>query len=209
MADDAKWRVPKERFPHFMEVPNTSAGDFKNYMKRAVGLHKFGAAVDIHPVSSLRNMRMFMTEDKKAGYAVTPEGELTSVWSHPLSGYRDVTRHAAEHAVLMAGATHLSSFDPALPEMYRKGGFQPIASTPWNEEYKPAGWNDELQGKPRVVYSAANRAVAKPEAKPYTKDMVLPELNGDNAYDEGMAEARAQGARNNSKLSTQFTNPLS
>lgn len=205
----------KQRFPHFMEVPASGAVSFKNSLTTAKNAHPDGASVDVRSLQEYRQSRMFMTEDKKAGYAVSPEGELHSVFSHPDSGYNNVARHAAEHGILMGGATHLSAYGENLPEMYRWGGFTPIAHTPWNEDYKPENWNEE-RGKPDVVFMAANPSAKKfrwedfdkvPEGDERSVNIVknpnhyIPgkktrgneEITGEDAYEGGMADAKDIG----------------
>lgn len=194
---------PKDRFPHFMEVPPSAATVFKHHITAAKEAHPYGAAVDVHSINDYRKMRLFMTEDKQAGYAVTPEGELNSVFSHPESRYRNVAQHAAQHAILMGGATHASAFDPVLPEMYRRGGFEVVAHTPWNEEYKPEGWDSERQGTPNVTFLAAKPTEfrrpwnADDDKKEWyvagKKKRSDEEITGEDAYEGGMQDAKDIG----------------
>ena len=182
----------EDGFPHFIEYSPKEAGHFKAFIQRAKKANPMGAAVDVHKVSDYKNMRMFTTPDGMAGYAVNKQGELNSVFKHPDAPYEDVARHAAEHAALIGGATHLSAFDAKLPEMYAKGGFRPLSHVQWNEDYKPKNWKVRKQGRPDVVFSGADRSVAKeantgklnyrPLSTPETKD-----------YEQGMEQAKKFG----------------
>ena len=188
----------EDAFPHFVEYSPKEAGIFKGFIQRAKRDNPMGAAVDVHKVSDYKNMRMFSTPDGLAGYAVNKAGELNSVFKHPKAPYGDVARHAAEHAALIGGATHLSAFDAKLPEMYAKGGFRPLSHVQWNEEYKPSRWKLRKQGRPDVVFSGADRSVAMqansgnfkygPLSTPETAD-----------YETGMAEAKKFGEKGNRK----------
>jgi hypothetical protein len=188
----------EDSFPHFVEYSPKEAGIFKGFIQRAKRDNPMGAAVDVHKVGDYKNMRMFSTPDGLAGYAVNKEGELNSVFKHPNAPYGDVARHAAEHAALVGGATHLSAFDSKLPEMYAKGGFRPISHVQWNEEYKPSRWKLRRQGRPDVVFSGADKSVAMqansgkfkygPLSTPETQD-----------YETGMAEAKKLGESNTVK----------
>lgn len=146
-------------FPHFEEMSgsNVSAGLFKQYIQKAKKASPNGAAVDIHKVGDYKKMKLFATRDGLAGYAVNEQGELNSVFKHPDAPYQEVARRAAEHGALLGGATHLSAFGNKLSDMYAKGGFRPLSYAQWNEQYKPSGWKPRTQGRPDVVFMAADR----------------------------------------------------
>lgn len=184
----------EDKFPHFVEYSPKEAGHFKAFIQRAKKANPNGAAVDVHKVGDYKNMRMFSTPDGLAGYAVNKEGELNSVFKHPDAPYGNVARHAAEHAVLMAKATHASAFDPKLPDMYQKGGLRALSHVQWNEDYKPKNWKVSRQGRPAVAFMGADRSIAKEanSGKEY-KAYSTPEVAD---YDVGMGQAKAHGERN-------------
>jgi len=188
----------EDGFPHFNEVSPKEAGHFKAFIQRAKKANKNGAAVDVHKVGDYKKMKMYMTNDGLAGYAVNHEGELNSVFKHPSAPYKDVARHAAEHSVLMAGATHASAFDEHLPKQYEKGGLRALSHVQWNEDYKPSKWKVSRQGRPDVAFLGADRSVAKEANTGERKYRAnsTPEV-GD--YDEGMKLARAHGEKNTKK----------
>ena len=187
----------EDSFPHFIEYSPKEAGHFKAFIQRARKASPMGSAVDVHKVNDYKKMRMFTTSDGLAGFAVHPSGELNSVFKHPDAPYTDVARRAAEHAVLISGATHASAFDPKLPAMYAKGGLRPLSHVQWNEAYKPPGWSTRRQGRPSVAFLGADRSVAKeantgksykPDSTPVTSD-----------YDAGMSQAKKFGEKNTRK----------
>ncbi|CAB4123985.1 hypothetical protein UFOVP45_84 [uncultured Caudovirales phage] len=142
--------------PHFEELSPKEAGIFRDKIRAAKSSQGAnGRSVDVHKVSDYKGMRTFLTRDGSAGYAVTPAGELTSVFKHKDSPHGNIAQYAAEHAQVVGGATHLSAFDPELPKRYTAGGFTAVAHVPFNPDYKPAGWDMEKQGKPDVVFMAA------------------------------------------------------
>jgi hypothetical protein len=182
----------EDAFPHFVEYSPKEAGHFKAFIQRAKKANPMGAAVDVHKVSDYKNMRMFSTSDGLAGYAVNQAGEINSVFKHPDAPYQNVARHAAEHAVLMAGGTHASAFDPKLPDMYAKGGLRPLSHVQWNEDYKPPKWKVKAQGRPDVAFLGADRSVAREanSGELKYKAMSTPETTD---YDTGMGQAKAHG----------------
>jgi len=149
-----------DTFPHFEEVAPAEASLFLNRIRTAKKSQPQGAAVDIQSLNTYKTHKMFMTRDGLAGYSVSPEGELTSVFKHREAPYKDVARHAAEHAILMAGATHASAFDGYLTEAYARGGMKSVAYQPFADEYKPTGWKFGTHGRPDVAFVAADRSIA-------------------------------------------------
>jgi hypothetical protein len=146
--------------PSFTELAPSEASIFLDKISTAKRAQKHGAAVDLKSLGEYKKSRMFLTKDGMAGYAVSPNGELNSVFKHPDSQYQDVARHAAEHATLIGGATHASAFSGYLTEAYARGGMRPVAYQEFADEYKPAGWRFRLHGRPPVAFLAVDRSVA-------------------------------------------------
>jgi hypothetical protein len=175
--------------PHFEELAPNESHVFYTRISAAKKANPKGAAVDIHKRSEYKGMRMFMTRDGSAGYAVKPTGELTSVFKHPDSPHENVSARAAEHASLIGGATHFSAFDP-LPGMYQKGGGKAHERTPWNEDYKASSWRTTQMGRPDVVYGSLGPKTKGPEqVEPYTPGS-KPQVED---YDAGMGKAKSIG----------------
>jgi hypothetical protein len=85
------------------------------------------------------------------------------------------------------GGRRLDAFDTVLPHIYAQNGFRTVARLPWNEDYKPEGWNHDAfkqfkGGRPDVVFMAHD-----PQAGAYNP--------GDGRtvsdYDEGTAAQHA------------------
>jgi hypothetical protein len=155
--------------PHFEELAPSEAHVFYTRISAAKKANPKGAAVDIHKRSEYKGMRMFMTRDGSAGYAVKPTGELTSVFKHPDSPHEDVAARAAEHAVLMGGATHFSAYDP-LPGLYQKGGGKVHERTPWNDDYKSSSWRTTKMGRPDVAYGSLGPKTTYVETHPEQRE---------------------------------------
>lgn len=188
--------------PHFQEInargsryPQggySNAQYFMAKIKDAASAHKAGAAVDVHSLEDYKGMRLFLTPGGHAGFAIKPDGELTSVFKHPVLGahLKNVGQHAAAHAGLLGGATHLSAFDTVLPKIYQSGGFKSTARIPWNEDYKPENWPTETLGRPDVIAMGFGAS---------TK--TTPEVQTTDDYDEAMASARQVGLTNKARTS--------
>lgn len=77
-------------------------------------------------------MKMFLSPDKQAGYAIKGGDELVSVFSVPGGRGRDI----ASEAVLQ-GARKLDNYDVRgkLPELYGSVGFEETGRYPFNPEF--------------------------------------------------------------------------
>ena len=110
-----------------------------------------GAAVFVYPTETYAKMRLFLSEDGKTGVGIKDDGDIVSVFSNAGAG------RAAMELAVAAGGTKLDAFDTILPEFYSAHGFVETGRDPWNEEYKPDGWDkttfaDYNGGEPDVVY---------------------------------------------------------
>lgn len=187
-----------KRLPSFREVnPRAMAyrGQswaqlFHRRISSAAAAFLAGASVDIHPVQDYKNMRLFLTEDQHAGFAVHPSGELVSVFKHPVFGgdYTDAGVISAAHSLLVGGATHLSAYEPVLPKMYTRGGYRQTASIPWNEEYKPDNWPTETLGRPNVAVMAGAHRLDESASR------IVPKVTDD--YDAAIEDAKSLGKLN-------------
>lgn len=105
-------------------------------------------------------MRLYLTEDGSAGFALTPDRDIVAAFKNPKVKIRDFATNALSLAIDKGGRT-LDAFDTTLPEIYGKMGFQAVSRVKWNDEYKPKGWDYELYsvfngGRPDVVLMVYN-----------------------------------------------------
>ena len=129
-------------------------------------------------------MKTFLSQDKKAGYAVHDD-DIVSLFRHP-EAQKGVAGRALEHA-LKNGGRRLDCFDTALSYLYSEKGFRAVARLPFDPKYQPENWDEKAYskwngGRPDVVFM-----VHDPSAPPYSP--------GDGKlvsdYDEGAALQRA------------------
>jgi len=119
--------------------------DFIAAMERLKDGNKFAASVYIYPAEELRKMRIFMTDDNEAGFALKPDGDIVSVFNT-----RAGPKGWALQALVLAtqlGGRKLDCFDTVLPKLYAQAGFRVAARIPWSEAQKPDAWNKETFGK--------------------------------------------------------------
>jgi hypothetical protein len=130
-------------------------------------------------------MRMFSTPEGDAGFALKGD-DIVSVFKHPKAPYRNVTKSMLDLAKSQGGR-RLDAFDTVLPHLYGQSGFRAVARLPWNEEYKPEGWNhndfiNHNHGRPDVVFMAHD-----PQAGSYQPG----DGRAISDYDEGEHHQRA------------------
>jgi len=139
--------------PKFFEVGANGASTFRDAIQEAKANSRFGAAVYVYPANEYAGMRLFLTEDGKAGFALKGD-DIVSVFAgkeHP-GAANSVLQLATQE-----GGRRLDAFDTVLPNMYALHGFRAVARTKWNDDYAPDGWNKDTfkefnNGKPDVVF---------------------------------------------------------
>lgn len=137
-------------FPMSEMQPGTS--DFAEALTASKAASPFGASVYVYPQAEYAGMRTFLSDDRKAGFAIKPDGDIVSVFSD--GGGK---AHAMLLLATQEGGTKLDAFDTVLPFIYSLNGFKEVRREAWNEAYKPDGWNkadfaDYNNGEPDVVY---------------------------------------------------------
>jgi len=100
-----------------------------------------GRSVDVYNRSGYKGAKVFSTPDGNAGFAVKPDGELSSVVSMKGQGPVGFSDSAVTLAV-QNGATWLNAFDTVLPGKYGRHGFKPVARLPFDEQMARAEWGD-------------------------------------------------------------------
>jgi len=141
--------------PTFYEMDAEAAPTFQKLIQESKDNNTFGAAVTVYPVEAYEDMRLFFTEDGKAGFALKGN-DIVSVFSQDpyVGGVNGIIRLAVQE-----GGRKLDAFDTVLPDLYFNNGFQVTSRMKWNDDYVPDGWNKETfkdfnNGEPDVVFMA-------------------------------------------------------
>ncbi len=98
-------------------------------------------------------MRTFLTDDGKTGFAIRNDGDIVSVFNGGSKGGIDSIMPAATSA----GGTKLDAFDTFLPGEYSRHGFKEVGRDVWNEQFAPDRWDKKAMrkfnlGEPDIVY---------------------------------------------------------
>ncbi len=132
---------------------DTDREAFSGAIRKTHEEHAFGAAVAVKDPQFYqdKHTKLFLSEDRLAGLAVSPDGDLVSGFKHPKSkaNFDELLDEASPLS------THLDAFASGnghLPELYAKHGFKPIARVKFDRKYAPEGWDYDKHGEPDVVF---------------------------------------------------------
>ena len=119
---------------------------------------QYGAAVHAYPAEDYLLMRLFLTDDGEAGFALKKDGDIVSCFGSP-SKRGDMTYML--QLAIDQGGWKADSFDTALPYIYAAHGLYPVARMPWDDKQKPDDWDYEKfkewqNGRPDVIWYAYN-----------------------------------------------------
>jgi hypothetical protein len=166
--------------PTFYELDSNGAALFQDSIATAKASNRFGAAVQVYPEEDYADMRMFLTNDGKAGFALKGD-DIVSVFSQSphIGGVNAIMQLAVQE-----GGRRLDAYDTILPRLYYNNGFKTVARLKFNEEYAE-GWDKKLfadfsNGKPDVVFMVYDPEYNQPPTK--SDGVMIDE------YDEGSAE---------------------
>lgn len=160
--------------PDLIEIApdSTGAGYFSQQITSAKDANKYGASVYVYPENEYQQMRLFVTEDGSAGYALKPDGDVVSAFS--AGRHKGVAQNILLHAVEQGG-TKLDAFDTVLPDLYSTMGFRESGRLPWDDAQAPDEWNKAVfsafnEGEPDVSFMAYNKDPAIPVEPQYAND---------------------------------------
>lgn len=136
---------------------------FRDALLSARASHVHGAAVHAYTTEEYRNMRVYLTDDRMAGFALNGQ-EIVSVFRHAASEHRGCAEALMAQAVALGGR-ELDAFDTYLPRVYERCGFSEAGRVSWDERYTPDGWDFAAfdawkNGRPDVVFMKHEHALA-------------------------------------------------
>jgi hypothetical protein len=161
-----------------------------------------GSSVYVYSDQDYRDMRLFLTEDGKAGFALKDTGEsgitdIVSVFNTAGGTHRSVVYSMIRLAVEEGGNT-LDAFDTFLPVVYSANGFKAVSRIKWSDDFALEGWDKASyaefnNGEPDIVFMAYDPQ----QTDLYTNDSGDGEVFGD--YYEAVASQRAAAIKSKGK----------
>ena len=126
--------------------------DFHDSIAKVAADHPYGAAVTVKPPEAYTEpgTLLLLTPNKQAGVAVTPDGDLISVFKQYKSGTNidPLLERAAQRAVKLDA---YAANDGFLMEKYAQFGFRPVARVKFDRAYADSNWPYAKLGEPDVV----------------------------------------------------------
>lgn len=144
--------------PKFFELDAQGAQLFQDAIQASKDATPFGAAVYVYPLEDYQGMRLFLTQDAKAGFALKGD-DIVSVFAGP-------EQRGAVNAIMQLavqeGGRRLDAYDTVLPDLYAVHGFKIVARIPWSDEAAQEGWDKTTfqafnDGEPDVVFMVYDR----------------------------------------------------
>jgi hypothetical protein len=143
--------VPEGVLDTYVAEPRFRGKGFFENLREVRRTHPYGAAVEVKDPAfySDPTTRIYLVPDNSAGVAVTPGGDLVSVYKRTGSTHKidPILNEASKES------RTLDAYDikAELPNLYARHGFRPAARVRFNPDYAPEGWNYELLGEPDIV----------------------------------------------------------
>jgi hypothetical protein len=188
--------IPVPEFFELEQTPANAARFVQAISESKAAKPETGSAVYVYPVEQYQGMRLFLSEDGKAGVAIKEDGDIVSVFAGNRAG-----RSVMEVAVA-AGGKKLDAFETILPEFYAAHGFVATSRIPWNEAEAPPGWNKAALsefngGEPDVVFMALDEAYQGWHSPTDGKKFTDPDTNyGAAVSEQNKAVKRIQRRKN-------------
>jgi len=153
----ARLQAQGKTTPPLHELDPRDAGVYRDSIAALAASTPYSSSVYVYSEDEYRQMRLLVTDDGRSGVALKGE-EIVSVFSRADGAHRGCGESMMATAVA-SGGRQLDCFDTALPHLYAKAGFVPVARLSWNDEYAPDGWNYQTYapyngGRPDVVFMA-------------------------------------------------------
>jgi hypothetical protein len=140
----------------FSEI--NSAEQFRKAISKSLKGNKHSSSVFVYPIEEYKNSRLFLTNDGKAGVAITKDGDIISVFS-----YGEGKNRVAQLLVnaVKDGGVSLDHYDTRLTNIYSQFGFVPVARVKFDRAEAPKTWDYDLykdynNGEPDVIAMAYN-----------------------------------------------------
>jgi len=147
---------------------------------------------------SYSGLRLFMSKDKKMGFALDGDN-IVSVFSCKPKGSNAMGK-IIPFAVAMGGR-RLDCFAGGLQNLYAKYGARPTGKTHFDERYAPPGW-DGKSHHPIVAMRLPNSLEKLIKAYNPRQKVSLNGVRYYSSYNDMENSARKRGARNNIKQSS-------
>ena len=151
LSDQIKQELSRQGKTYVELKPSESPASFYSDIERAKQGNKHGAYVAQHTVEEYGDMLLLTGDNGNVGVAVTPDGDIVSVFKNPESS----AKGAVSSILLTAienGGIKLDNFDGWLSRMYAGHGFIPVSRCAFNREFAPSDWDYAKFKEPDIIF---------------------------------------------------------
>lgn len=151
LSEQTKQELSRKGKTYVELKPSESPASFYNDIGRAKQGNKHGAYVAQHTVEEYGDMLLLTGDNGNVGVAVTPDGDIVSVFKNPES----LAKGAVSSILLTAienGGIKLDNFNGKLSDMYAGHGFIPVSRCAFNREFAPSDWNYAEFKEPDIIF---------------------------------------------------------
>lgn len=206
LSDQIKQELSRKGKTYVELKPSESPASFYNDIGRAKQGNKHGAYVAQHTVEEYGDMLLLTGDNGNVGVAVTPDGDIVSVFKNPESS----AKGAVSSILLTAienGGIKLDNFDGWLSDMYANHGFIPVSRCAFNREFAPSDWDYAEFKEPDIIFWMHNGESAETVASKignypeydFSKIPLFPDYDSAMQYrDEQIERAKASQSGGNS-----------
>ena len=139
--------------------------------------------MDAHSKKQYQSIRRYLSKDGKSGFAITKDGDFTSVFNY--SKERGRLAKMLTMAVDLGGRK-LDCFGGGLQNMYASFGAVAHGQVAFNKEYAPSGWDGKSE-YPVVAMSLPKSVNAMIKAYDRGRTVSLSKVKQYDDYDEMLA----------------------
>jgi len=130
-----------------LPVGPASAEEFHRALQAGAGSQgAVGKQVSVGVPADFEDARIFMTEDRTAGFAIKPDGNMVGLFNSTAGPHKGMASAFLQLAIEQGGKKY-DAFDTALPRLYGPSGMRVVARIPWDDAEAPAGWDKKKMAR--------------------------------------------------------------
>ncbi len=135
---------------NYFEISEVTAEEFYYALKDAKQHLEYSACVHLHTIEEYREMRTYLSKDKKSGIAIEKDNNIVSIFN--ASDRKHMIRVLLPIA-LEKGGNKLDNFNTTkLSIMYSMYGFIPVTQTRFDDKEAPDDWNYDRDDRPEIIF---------------------------------------------------------
>ncbi len=148
------------------KVVRVTAQSFHDAIAQGKVHNTMGWCVDVHDVTDYENDICLLTEDGQAGIAITPDGDIISLFSNGNGG--GVANKLIPMAIAMGGRKadfYMTNRNNGLQNIYARFGAKVVAQTPFSEPYMRDNNSEWVEYENKLSQKYISEGLSEEEAR--------------------------------------------